>query len=160
MFLECRRNFQNSWATIYFPSSEDSCHNYQPTYLPAIACVPTVCLSKLQYIHIHCWHSSGMTPHFAIVCWNAPKIISNQNWKLKLFRNTSKRKVSCSNYLLNIEIQRCLTYTTNHPPFQSAFPLSCSPFPTPVVAGLKTDPSTHSRIRLHWLLVGGDDRDV
>jgi hypothetical protein len=61
-----------------------------------------------------------MTPHFAFFCChNTPKITSKQNSKLQFLRNTLKRKVSCSNYLLNIAVQRSLKYTTNHPPLQS-----------------------------------------
>jgi hypothetical protein len=49
-------------------------------------------------------------------CYNTPKIISNQNSKLKFLRNTLKRKLSCSNYLLNIAIQRSLSIRwTTHP---------------------------------------------
>jgi hypothetical protein len=67
-------------------------------------------------------------------CYNTPKIIPNQNSKLKFLRNTLKRKVSCSNYLLNIAIQRSLKYTMNHPPLHTPLPLSCSPFPALVLS--------------------------
>jgi len=84
---------------------------------------------------VHCGYSSRISPHFAIFfCYNASKIISNQNWGLKFLINTLKRKVSRSDYLLNIAIQRSLEHTMNHPPRHIPLPLSCSPFPVPVLS--------------------------